>query len=298
MANNNMSDNLDDFFDFEQLEQDSRLYSDLSNHQHGEPEISDLAAMDWQPTAADRLLQEERFEGSYDQWIVAESPCQPLSHSSTDLVALPWPTSQVPAVADHPPSLELTAAPSSSLQTVGEVGHLTNGTVPHCASLTNDAVVKPSIQIPGPTSKKSSVDSRASLPTRHAASAGWKPASAKRKGPQSRIPLEAKQILEDEFATNPYPCNWEYDIIAHQANLEVKKVRTWFNNTRARKKGEGMFSFQSSSCILDSHIQTLLLPTGKGFSAVFPPSGPSSAETAWRHSIFVRTRQSNHLNHL
>jgi hypothetical protein len=29
------------------------------------------------------------------------------------------------------------------------------------------------------------------------------------------------------------------DIIAHQANLEVKKVRNWFNNTRARKKGEG-----------------------------------------------------------
>ena len=295
----NMSDNLDDFFDFEQLEQDSRLYSDLSNHQHGEPEISEgLAAMDWQPTATDQLLQEERFEGSNDQWIMAESPCQPLSHSSTDMVALPWPASHGPAVADQPPSHELLATPSSSLQRIGEVGHLTNGTVPHCASLANDAVVKPSIQIPRPTSTKSPVDGGASLPTRHAASAGWKPASAKRKGPQSRIPLEAKQILEDEFATNPYPCNWEYDIIAHQANLEVKKVRTWFNNTRARKKGEGMFSFQSSSCILDSHIQTLLLPTGKGFSAVFPPSGPSSAETAWRHSIFVRTRQSNHLNHL
>ena len=274
------------------------MYSDLSNHQHGEPEISDLAAMDWQPTATDRLLQEERFEGSYDQWIVAESPCQPLSHSSTDLVALPWPTSQVPAVADHPPSLELTAAPSSSLQTVGEVGHLTNGTVPHCASLTNDAVVKPSIQIPGPTSKKSSVDSRASLPTRHAASAGWKPASAKRKGPQSRIPLEAKQILEDEFATNPYPCNWEYDIIAHQANLEVKKVRTWFNNTRARKKGDGMYSSQSLSDTLHSHIQTLVPPTGKDIRMIFPPSSPGSAETAWRRSIFVRTKQSNHLNHL
>jgi hypothetical protein len=31
------------------------------------------------------------------------------------------------------------------------------------------------------------------------------------------------------------------DIIAHQANLDVKKVRNWFNNTRARKKGGGMF---------------------------------------------------------
>jgi hypothetical protein len=71
--------------------------------------------------------------------------------------------------------------------------------------------------------------------------ATWKPASAKRKGPQCRIPLEARQILEDEFAANPYPCTWELDIIAHQANLDVKKVRNWFNNTRARKKCGGEY---------------------------------------------------------
>ena len=84
---------------------------------------------------------------------------------------------------------------------------------------------------------QSALPSRLSL--RQAPNASRKPASAKRKGPQSRIPLEAKQILEDEFASNPYPCSWEMDIIAHQANLDVKKVRNWFNNTRARKKGEG-----------------------------------------------------------
>ena len=67
-----------------------------------------------------------------------------------------------------------------------------------------------------------------------------KPASAKRKGPSARIPLEAKNMLEEEFATNPYPCSWEIDIIAHQANLDVKRVRNWFNNTRARKKPESM----------------------------------------------------------
>lgn len=77
------------------------------------------------------------------------------------------------------------------------------------------------------------------IPLRQASTASWKPASAKRKGAQSRIPLEARQILEDEFAANPYPCSWEIDIIAHQANLDVKKVRNWFNNTRARKKGGG-----------------------------------------------------------
>jgi hypothetical protein len=32
---------------------------------------------------------------------------------------------------------------------------------------------------------------------------------------------------------------WELDIIAHQANLDVKKVRNWFNNTRARQKCGG-----------------------------------------------------------
>ncbi|PSN67752.1 hypothetical protein BS50DRAFT_522498 [Corynespora cassiicola Philippines] len=76
--------------------------------------------------------------------------------------------------------------------------------------------------------------------TRLSASASHKPASAKRKGPSTRIPLEAKQMLEEEFATNPYPCNWELDIIAHQANLDVKRVRNWFNNTRARKKNAGL----------------------------------------------------------
>ncbi|KAF1948985.1 hypothetical protein CC80DRAFT_430145 [Byssothecium circinans] len=64
-----------------------------------------------------------------------------------------------------------------------------------------------------------------------------KPASATRKGASSRIPLEARQMLEEEFVANPYPCSWEIDIIAHQANLDVKRVRNWFNNTRARKKG-------------------------------------------------------------
>jgi hypothetical protein len=233
----------------------------LSKHQHGEPELAEgLAAMDWQPTAFD---QEERFQGSYDQWTMAETPLQPLSHSSIDLVALPWSASNIPDGGDHPPSHELAVAPSSSMQSIGEVDQLASGTVPHCESSPNDAVDKPSTEIPGLASTKPPVDGRALLPTRHAASASWKPASAKRKGPQSRIPLEAKQILEDEFATNPYPCNWEYDIIAHQANLEVKKVRTWFNNTRARKKGEGMLPSQSLPCTLYSQIQTLVLQIGK-----------------------------------
>ncbi|KAF2114389.1 hypothetical protein BDV96DRAFT_494941 [Lophiotrema nucula] len=60
---------------------------------------------------------------------------------------------------------------------------------------------------------------------------------SKRRGPQSRLPPEARQILEQEFASNPYPCSWEVDIIAHRTKLDVKRVRTWFNNTRSRKQG-------------------------------------------------------------
>ncbi|KAF2703261.1 hypothetical protein K504DRAFT_392824 [Pleomassaria siparia CBS 279.74] len=73
-------------------------------------------------------------------------------------------------------------------------------------------------------------------PSRRSAAPTRKPASAKRKGPPNRILPEAKQILEEEFATNPYPCSWEIDIIAHQANLDTKRVKNWFNNSRARKK--------------------------------------------------------------
>ncbi|KAF2260938.1 hypothetical protein CC78DRAFT_570927 [Lojkania enalia] len=63
-----------------------------------------------------------------------------------------------------------------------------------------------------------------------------KPPSSKARGPQSRIPPESKEKLELEFASNPYPCHWEIDIIAHKTGLEAKRVRNWFNNTRARKQ--------------------------------------------------------------
>ncbi|KAF2729850.1 hypothetical protein EJ04DRAFT_527467 [Polyplosphaeria fusca] len=59
---------------------------------------------------------------------------------------------------------------------------------------------------------------------------------AKRRNQQSRLPPEARQILEEKFSLNPYPCSWELDIIAHQTKLDIKRVRTWFNNTRARKE--------------------------------------------------------------
>jgi hypothetical protein len=82
---------------------------------------------------------------------------------------------------------------------------------------------------------------RPSRPVRQSSSS-HKPASATHKGRSNRIPLEARQTLEDEFSTNPYPCTWEIDIMAHQLKLDTKQVRNWFNNTRARKKPSGKIS--------------------------------------------------------
>ncbi|KAF2275357.1 uncharacterized protein EI97DRAFT_420329 [Westerdykella ornata] len=82
----------------------------------------------------------------------------------------------------------------------------------------------------------SSAQNKTQRKTRQSGYIQRKPASAKHKGPSNRISLEAKQMLEEEFAANPYPCAWEIDIIAHQVNLDAKRVRTWFNNARARKK--------------------------------------------------------------
>jgi hypothetical protein len=90
-----------------------------------------------------------------------------------------------------------------------------------------------------------------------------KPASAKHKGSSTRIPLEARQMLEDEFSTNPYPCSWEIDIIAHQASLDAKRVRNWFNNARARKKVQSESPLHPLLCSLtyrQSIVATIDLP--------------------------------------
>lgn len=70
--------------------------------------------------------------------------------------------------------------------------------------------------------------------------ASRKSASAKQKGARSRIPPESRRILEDEFMTNPYPSSRKMDIIAHQANLNVSKVRNWFTRARSAKDDKGL----------------------------------------------------------
>ncbi|KAF1924611.1 uncharacterized protein M421DRAFT_72038 [Didymella exigua CBS 183.55] len=166
-------------------------------------------------------------------------------------MASEWPISQTPTTDEHQRLHGLEPAPSSSLQAPNSsvptggfpyhdatplVGNIYPAATTPYGQSANNISDTPDVQGKSRTKVTHPISLRAPLPTRQPSSASWKPASAKRKGPRCRIPLESRQILDDEFATNPYPCSWEYDIIAHQANLDVKKVRNWFNNTRARKK--------------------------------------------------------------
>jgi hypothetical protein len=256
-----MGDELEEFFDFAQLEQDHVLCSAYTDSPHGAASHDEgVTCMDWQPVVPNySLISQDQF----DQHHVQEWPLGVLDPSltNTDLtstdhnaMATEWPVSQTPITYEHrhlrgPSSAPLSSSLASNCLLPSGPPHSHDSsrplTQPSAAILIppiagiEDTYDAPDVQAKSRTKVTHPILSRVPLPTRRPSSASWKPASAKRKGPQSRITLECRQILEDEFATNPYPCSWEYDIIAHQANLDVKKVRNWFNNTRARKKGEG-----------------------------------------------------------
>lgn len=234
---------IDEFFDFAQLEKDTANHDTPQQYEvSGEtvpfPDLD--SAMDWQPTASDETgvfatLPSEFVPGgsvqSIDQ-IVCTAPfacVEPLGNA------------QYPPISNAlSPACGFTAWPTegSGTQAVDE---------PQLDDLVIDM---PSIALNDPSPiieepRQPAKPQRNSTITR-------KPASAKRKGPSTRIPVEARQMLEEEFAANPYPCSWEIDIIAHQANLDVKRVRNWFNNTRARKKPES--SGRYLSIFFDSYL--------------------------------------------
>lgn len=268
----NAGDNMDDFFDFAAMEHDHRIH-DVTGLDHQNDLFcipDDVVAMDWAADAPvtlcpDNVVSPQDLQISNTHEILSGSQATPqwpfrdvldmqppTSSEDMNTEADPsWPLVEVAApignVTEYhethlevPPSSsyaardlhELTGQPDE----VSSSGHRglrqAMAASPHDLPVVNKS---PSITAsPGVV-----IQARPTEPYRQVSTASWKPASAKRKGPQSRIPLEARQILEDEFAANPYPCSWEMDIIAHQANLDVKKVRNWYNNTRARKKGEG-----------------------------------------------------------
>lgn len=247
----NALDKMDEFFDFAALEHDSALHATKPSHQQqnlpSQP-AANVTTMDWAtvPIATTRSMDAtQRWDDPMD--VAPQDP-------SISQAGQQWPLFSVP---EWSPPVNV----NPTLDSTGDSVHGENPG-PAFASLSPIDVPYPDLHranddsLPSTSqSEPPSWDSRSAaqanppevavLPVSPTASiqqtpnASRKPASAKRKGTQSRIPIEAKQILEDEFATNAYPCSWEMDIIAHQANLDVKKVRNWFNNTRARKKCEG-----------------------------------------------------------
>jgi hypothetical protein len=256
------NDDMNEFFDFDQLECDHGAQAATGpEQQHVDPfhGLGDGMSMDWAShdlvplPAADAFLHGDiQTSKDFDhisshggqQWPPAEMHCIPLRETQVcidpfsiqDVDATPC---QSPLTATAP-LLSLSASDRQPISS--DHGMIDPFDVARTAALPPLDV--PIFEITAPLAPDNvgiSNRGRSSVPLRQASVSSWKPASAKRKGPQSRIPLEARQILEDEFAANPYPVAWEMDIIAHQANLDVKKVRNWFNNTRARQKGGGTF---------------------------------------------------------
>jgi hypothetical protein len=265
MGSRAVVDDINEFFDFDQLECDhhgaqaatrpEQHYVDLF---YG---LGDVMAMDWAtndlvplPTADNFTPGDIQTLNTFDhvssyghhQWSSVERPCNPLRETEACIDPLSIQDINATPSQSHP----MNPAPLSSLsafdlRTVShDHGMIDSFNMAREGSLPPLEV--PPLEVSAPLAlEDASISDRGhtSAPLRQASVVSWKPASAKRKGPQSRIPLEARQILEDEFAANPYPVAWEMDIIAHQANLDVKKVRNWFNNTRARQKGGGAFPF-------------------------------------------------------
>jgi hypothetical protein len=260
-------DEMDDFFDFGQLEQDHSTQTPTGLEEQLVDPLNvqdDVLCMDWSTDgltpvpateaslSSDQLMHDVPDSVEYwanTQWPLANIPHRSLSRTDTCLDPSAIVHLEDTIASKHTGNVTFfsSTAPSSSLLVSSpqelvnsRVGTLDAIGVTRAPSMLAHA--EPTWEVNGsPDLKKDLVDHRArpTLPSRQNSLINWKPASAKRKGPQSRIPLEARQILEDEFVANPYPCSWEMDIIAHQANLDVKKVRNWFNNTRARKKGGG-----------------------------------------------------------
>jgi hypothetical protein len=214
-------DSLDEFFDFTQLEEDNNVYG---NPMQAEASALDLPmlgadhAMDWQPTIEPMMGDMRPFT------IPLEFP-----------LTVPGETTQNPFHAVPMPSLVQNVPMDPQLS-----AHAHSGGSSYSWQL--PPMLREEEVVPiGQELNRNVRPYRSNTVTR-------KPASAKRKGPSTRLPVEARQILEEEYSNNPYPCSWEIDIIAHQANLDVKRVRNWFNNTRARKKPDSSgSSFPSPS---------------------------------------------------
>jgi hypothetical protein len=228
---NDTSGNLDEFFDFARLEADMNngLHSDCQKGELIAQSFSDNgmhSAMEWEPSAPDSPTQ---FDASY----------RPLPYSSECTVSNPeWSQSHPTPSSYRWPANHAEGSLQLPLETILSTTMMPGvvSTWPSSPGLSAAKEVTLTLLESG---LQSTPVEAVPQPPRRSTSTNRRPAPAKVKGTSRRIPLKVKQVLEDEFSTNPYPCSWEIDIIAHQVNLDTKQVRTWFNNARARKVPRG-----------------------------------------------------------
>ncbi|KAF2635723.1 hypothetical protein P280DRAFT_436648 [Massarina eburnea CBS 473.64] len=242
--NDQQLDGLEEFFDFTQLDRDRGLHVD---YQELLPErvvpLSVLDSMDWQSTG---LVESDVFAP------VPSNFTYDVSMPQTEMDCLSPTSLHAPIESiHHQPDFHTSIGPGSATtilpryQPIQEIHtammepSITSFPVADPSRKLSVSIPTPNIEAPITSLPIAEPAGNQSIPAplRRSPAVTRRPASATRKGASNRIPLEARQMLEEEFAANPYPCSWEIDVIAHQANLDVKRVRNWFNNTRARKKG-------------------------------------------------------------
>lgn len=221
---------LDEFFDFTRLEADMNdelaqcqppVFPSIDATCSGSLETH--AAMEWEPTISEAPIV---LDASYLEPFQLSSGCDISQPGTASIPTAPHWQQQSPEQNES----VIGMLPPVGIATVDEMETEMAASLDYVSP---NHVIEPPLA--KHTTPRTPREKPRRLPLRPEAD-NRKPASAKHKGPSSRIPLEARQMLEDEFLTNPYPCSWEIDIIAHQASLDAKRVRNWFNNARARKK--------------------------------------------------------------
>lgn len=230
-------DNMDEFFDFAALDQNADSGSNHFPKQQSVPLIQpdDVTNIDWavepaahhSPTDDFQLNDMPMYDVSQFFSTGGVSQQWPSSHGTDGLVSRmverglarttdqSWQTDKPQRMAGSMThdeanlNIPSSYSPSLGLMQCNNV-HGNNGGSPADTldyRLEQSASQIDRSTIPANTSFPLSQVPISSVAAQQEAFSGtWKPASAKRKGPQSRIPLEARQILEDEFAVNPYPC--------------------------------------------------------------------------------------------
>ncbi|ORX99492.1 hypothetical protein BCR34DRAFT_592895 [Clohesyomyces aquaticus] len=65
---------------------------------------------------------------------------------------------------------------------------------------------------------------------------GGNTSSQRRLGQLPRLPIAAKQFLEEMFDRNPYPSPEEIEQFSTRIHINAKRIRNWFGNTRCRRE--------------------------------------------------------------